>query len=185
MIFAFISGWKVFFDCFPLFVCQITFVICCLIFFFHISYYTTFLLWTQALNPLPRKEGDSAGVLVINRTCDFNPLPRKEGDSWHIYKQSPSFNFNPLPRKEGDQPHRAAFWRARYFNPLPRKEGDRRWKKKRTKGIISIHSLVKRETSPSSPCVHSAHISIHSLVKRETLPWFTPPPDWQFQSTPS
>ena len=52
MIFAFISGWKVFFDCFPLFVCQITFVICCLIFFFHISYYTTFLLWTQALNIL-------------------------------------------------------------------------------------------------------------------------------------
>ena len=50
MIFAFISGWKEFFDCFPLFVCQITFVICCLIFFFHISYYTTFLLWTQALN---------------------------------------------------------------------------------------------------------------------------------------
>ena len=49
MIFAFISGWKEFFDCFPLFVCQITFVICCLIFFFHISYYTTFLLWTQAL----------------------------------------------------------------------------------------------------------------------------------------
>ena len=50
MIFAFISGWKEFFDCFPLFVCQITFVICCLIFFFHISYYTTFLLWTQAPN---------------------------------------------------------------------------------------------------------------------------------------
>ena len=55
MIFAFISRWKVFFNCFPLFVCQITFVICCLIFFFHISYYTTFLLWTQALKGNQKK----------------------------------------------------------------------------------------------------------------------------------
>ena len=34
MIFAFISGWKEFFDCFPLLVCQTTFVICCFIRFF-------------------------------------------------------------------------------------------------------------------------------------------------------
>ena len=52
MIFAFISGWKEFFDCFPLLVCQITFVICCFIFFFHFSYYITFSLWTQALRRL-------------------------------------------------------------------------------------------------------------------------------------
>ena len=164
MIFAFISGWKVFFDCFPLFVCQITFVICCLIFFFHISYYTTFLLWTQALNPLPRKEGDSAGVLVINRTCDFNPLPRKEGDSWHIYKQSPSFNFNPLPRKEGDNKHPC--------NPSP-------------DCTISIHSLVKRETSPIEQLFEERDISIHSLVKRETFTRLQFDTSLLFQSTPS
>ena len=52
MIFAFISGWKEFLDCFPLLVCQITFVICCFIFFFHFSYYITFSLWAQALRRL-------------------------------------------------------------------------------------------------------------------------------------
>ena len=55
--------------------------------------------------------------------------------------------FNPLPRKEGDVFDRAAGIYGRDFNPLPRKEGD-----DGIRGVgvalwlISIHSLVKRET---------------------------------------
>ena len=92
-------------------------------------------------------------MLVINRTCDFNPLPRKEGDSWHIYKQSPSFNFNPLPRKEGDSRLFLPSGEGVNFNPLPRKEGDNNKVSQTEYNAISIHSLVKRETSLSS---HSA-----------------------------
>jgi len=57
MIFAFISGWKEFFDCFPLLICQITFVICCFILFFHVSYYISFSLWTQALKQTATANG--------------------------------------------------------------------------------------------------------------------------------
>ena len=57
-----------------------------------------------------------------------------------------------------------------YFNPLPRKEGD---KKKRSeagkKSVISIHSLVKRETGWIYDKISGFGISIHSLVKRETV----------------
>ena len=87
MIFAFISGWKEFFDCFPLFVCQITFVICCLIFFFHISYYTTFLLWTQALiKPIlqgakyrsleEKREQINAVFYLVKTGCQWRNLPK-------------------------------------------------------------------------------------------------------------
>ena len=70
-------------------------------------------------------------MLVINRTCDFNPLPRKEGDSRLFLPSGEGVNFNPLPRKEGDN------------NKVSQTEYN----------AISIHSLVKRETSLSS---HSA-----------------------------
>ena len=80
-----------------------------------------------------------------------------------------------------------------HFNPLPRKEGDRKNCFEVTDdGRISIHSLVKRETT-SCADLHRASgdfnplprkegdeltsggyaidvtISIHSLVKRETV----------------
>ena len=57
-------------------------------------------------------------------------------------------NFNPLPRKEGDQ-FRSPFLPRRrlYFNPLPRKEGDGQKNIYISQAyVISIHSLVKRET---------------------------------------
>ena len=55
----------------------------------------------------------------------FNPLPRKEGDSGVQINSMPNVDFNPLPRKEGDQG-------SEFNNGIY---------------IISIHSLVKRETS--------------------------------------
>ena len=56
------------------------------------------------------------------------------------------------------------------FNPLPRKEGDSPEDKKQVDdAIISIHSLVKRETAVGiSIGTYQNYISIHSLVKRET-----------------
>ena len=81
------------------------------------------------------------------------------------------FNFNPLPRKEGDV-YNLCQLRARQtdFNPLPRKEGDfSAFPAAFRIDFISIHSLVKRETSidwlTSGAIIL---ISIHSLVKRET-----------------
>ena len=56
-------------------------------------------------------------------------------------------DFNPLPRKEGDVDVRAAEAGAK---------------------LISIHSLVKRETSGMPGHTPEIAISIHSLVKRET-----------------
>ena len=35
--------------------------------------------------------------------------------------------------------------------------------------VISIHSLVKRETGQYKDIINDIYISIHSLVKRETL----------------
>ena len=56
------------------------------------------------------------------------------------------------------------------FNPLPRKEGDEKVLLSQAEDLmISIHSLVKRETvfrQGFPTCLVS--ISIHSLVKRET-----------------
>ncbi len=119
-------------------------------------------------NPLPRKEGDRCGLqvsfvrkisihsLVKRETVraskgqakgnNFNPLPRKEGDSFHLFIIHSDINFNPLPRKEGD----AAPWA--FMMP----------------SVISIHSLVKRETWKYSLYPAMSNISIHSLVKRET-----------------
>ena len=74
-------------------------------------------------------------------------------------------NFNPLPRKEGDAGlSKKCRNRALYFNPLPRKEGDK-----------SV-AIVLYEMSV---------ISIHSLVKRETQAYAETLRREQFQSTPS
>ena len=59
-------------------------------------------------------------------TENFNPLPRKEGDALTDEFSSPTGNFNPLPRKEGDG-LRSGFCFQH--------------------NSISIHSLVKRETT--------------------------------------
>ena len=61
----------------------------------------------------------------------------------------PNIDFNPLPRKEGDLMTAIAEGTDMY--------------------IISIHSLVKRETVIGGYPLISERISIHSLVKRETL----------------
>ena len=79
---------------------------------------------------------------------DFNPLPRKEGDWCCMHCLKAGMNFNPLPRKEGDS------WTSEII-PL--------------KSMISIHSLVKRETLLEIfYYYYRNYISIHSLVKRET-----------------
>ena len=96
------------------------------------------------------------------------------------------------------------------FNPLPRKEGDdRRVILSDIAKDISIHSLVKRETTPiqlhpdwiimyfnplprkegddvSCSEITNTYISIHSLVKRETKGTVLYGKcDCKFQSTPS
>ena len=60
-----------------------------------------------------------------------------------------------------------------YFNPLPRKEGDLIAIHLAWWLLISIHSLVKRETSVKGEFVMTDKISIHSLVKRETPFWYS------------
>ena len=77
---------------------------------------------------------------------DFNPLPRKEGDSQFKSFLDCEAHFNPLPRKEGDHRSQRVPCPVGDFNPLPRKEGDLNlfWMPDDT--LISIHSLVKRET---------------------------------------
>ena len=57
---------------------------------------------------------------------------------------------------------------TRYFNPLPRKEGDSTSFIMFAMSVISIHSLVKRETVLIAVIEAKETISIHSLVKRET-----------------
>ena len=126
----------------------------------------------QDFNPLPRKEGDfdlrcnsvcrchiSIHSLVKRETATmsvhcanasyFNPLPRKEGDQLPFQNQCsyPAY-FNPLPRKEGDLFSLVCRTLIRgHFNPLPRKEGDGfPFSKPAKYNVISIHSLVKRET---------------------------------------
>ena len=78
--------------------------------------------------------------------------------------------FNPLPRKEGDQlPFQNQCSYPAYFNPLPRKEGDADASPDALLShVISIHSLVKRETRVGIQPPDRPAISIHSLVKRET-----------------
>mgnify|MGYP004467583251 CR=1 FL=1 len=65
-----------------------------------------------------------------------------------FFKKPPRGHFNPLPRKEGD------FYGVTTDYLL---------------GRISIHSLVKRETTACQRQTVKEKISIHSLVKRETL----------------
>ena len=82
------------------------------------------------------------------RNHNFNPLPRKEGDACCMLMAC-RFNshFNPLPRKEGDFCSPPIAMVSVYFNPLPRKEGDiTRQGIQKMRILISIHSLVKRET---------------------------------------
>ena len=55
-----------------------------------------------------------------------------------------------------------------YFNPLPRKEGDTLLRHNDCTILISIRSLVKRETDVPTVFVDTGLISIRSLVKRET-----------------
>ena len=76
----------------------------------------------------------------------FNPLPRKEGDCTDLHYLCIAVNFNPLPRKEGDRRVFPSFIGRWDFNPLPRKEGDGQSLLLARPAIISIHSLVKRET---------------------------------------
>ena len=117
---------------------------------------------------------------------DFNPLPRKEGDRFEFFvKLKFCISIHSLVKRETTFSYCLKKAWAISIHSLVKRETAIYNGTHDFSSRISIHSLVKRETSPSSPCVHSAHISIHSLVKRETLPWFTPPPDWQFQSTPS
>ena len=86
----------------------------------------TGIMMTNYFNPLPRKEGDCNLSTFCGKDCYFNPLPRKEGDAWNR-------------RSETEE--------SKYFNPLPRKEGDRMVDTRcNSYLIISIHSLVKRET---------------------------------------
>ena len=60
-------------------------------------------------------------------------------------------NFNPLPRKEGDgETLNATECIGGNFNPLPRKEGDINQNGGWYRALISIHSLVKRETQVQS-----------------------------------
>ena len=65
-------------------------------------------------------------MIVDNMVMYFNPLPRKEGDQGLPDNHKSCWNFNPLPRKEGDGDDIGAVF------------GDY---------MISIHSLVKRETA--------------------------------------
>ena len=162
--------------------------------------------------------------------CNFNPLPRKEGDRKRLSNASPmpisihslvkretlvdnlmtaiAEDFNPLPRKEGDYSFPSSELGKPHFNPLPRKEGDGVDNPPRTaESLISIHSLVKRETlQPVGWQGRQEHfnplprkegdryaarvpevrvISIHSLVKRETSNIDKTNLKNQFQSTPS
>ena len=121
-------------------------------------------------NPLPRKEGDAKKSRKRCLLCNFNPLPRKEGDAPNgaappakqisirslvkretIYNIRPchsNHHFNPLPRKEGDAAEHGAWTDGdQNFNPLPRKEGDSEFAQIKISDIISIRSLVKRETA--------------------------------------
>ena len=99
------------------------------------------------------------------RYQDFNPLPRKEGDDRLSYHPFDGKNhFNPLPRKEGDGSAGTCKASRGDFNPLPRKEGDCNLMIGNCFRTISIHSLVKRETTKMA-------------FSRKTTPLF--------QSTPS
>ena len=80
---------------------------------------------------------------------NFNPLPRKEGDRRYHFIQRNNMDFNPLPRKEGDHRSQRVPCPVGDFNPLPRKEGDYCPDVLMGCHVISIHSLVKRETSPN------------------------------------
>ena len=94
------------------------------------------------------KRETGASALLILRKIDFNPLPRKEGDTIICRNVWSDVNFNPLPRKEGDHPQSQGGCSDCHFNPLPRKEGDGCCGiAPHSKTAISIHSLVKRETS--------------------------------------
>ena len=81
-----------------------------------------------------------------DETKDFNPLPRKEGDMELKQMYQMHGNFNPLPRKEGDRNVRIAM--AVLFLPLHAyiQWGDRNVRIAMAGQIISIRSLVKRET---------------------------------------
>ena len=81
---------------------------------------------------------------------------------------SHSWHFNPLPRKEGDAVLHVSVSSLENFNPLPRKEGDGVQDLYYSQVLISIHSLVKRETLRKRSEKLAFMISIHSLVKRET-----------------
>ena len=94
--------------------------------------------------------------------------------------------FNPLPRKEGDAGRASGgFWQSIIsIHSLVKRETEIKLSAFGSKSI-SIHSLVKRETYLIEPPEFTAEISIHSLVKRETARNLTFSETVRFQSTPS
>ena|GEM_PF-2628343 len=138
-------------------------------------------------NPLPRKEGDIRLQLYVdNHVISIHSLVKRETViDWHMtYDLN---HFNPLPRKEGDISSDSVLTSSDDFNPLPRKEGDMPDSfTSDTNEVISIHSLVKRETICMVEFLLLFLISIHSLVKRETKSVRISVARLQtFQSTPS
>ena len=61
-------------------------------------------------------------------------------------KISKLFDFNPLPHEEGDGFSKNSFHISSDFNPLPHEEGDFAIRRYPAFFMISIHSLMKRET---------------------------------------
>ena len=98
----------------------------------------------------------------------------------------PNDYFNPLPRKEGDYYLRGkqqdSLW---HFNPLPRKEGDVLSYHKKDSHSITIHSLVKRETSAATAGRLTEHFNPLPRKEGDAVGKMA---DYQiilFQSTPS
>ena len=127
------------------------------------TYYFTYQTNIISIHSLVKRETFRSPFLPRRRLY-FNPLPRKEGDTSTVGCRAAETNFNPLPRKEGD----AATTTAPKFPD-----------------VISIHSLVKRETERLETYSGKLVISIHSLVKRETPSGQASKLTHIFQSTPS
>ena len=96
-------------------------------------------------------------------------------------------NFNPLPRKEGDAEliGSLTIHLMISIHSLVKRETSEHIAYHLPSYQISIHSLVKRETVVSVVISGIAFISIHSLVKRETLNANLHDIAYTFQSTPS
>ena len=100
-------------------------------------------------NPLPRKEGDAPASVSVTVAVGISIHSLVKRETQMRCRFVTDFrDFNPLPRKEGDRDHCTVCRIYDYFNPLPRKEGDDILiSDELIQKLISIHSLVKRETS--------------------------------------